>query len=877
MNTGHLRNEFLNFFKAHSHRIISSSPTIPHEDPTILFTNAGMNQFKTVFLGSSKLDCTRAATSQKCVRVGGKHNDLDNVGFTTRHLTFFEMLGNFSFGDYFKEDAIQFAFKATAEVFKIDIEKLWVSVYQDDDEAFEIWKKYLPEKRIVRLGAKDNFWSMGDTGPCGPCTELLYDRGDKFGYATSPLEDKEGERFFEFWNLVFMQFNKDTSGHMSPLPKPCVDTGMGLERMASLLIGSTTVFETDVLRSLIAKVENLSKISYEKDKPSFHVIADHLRMLAFTISDGAIPSNLDRGYVLRKVLRRAVRYGKKLGFEEPFLAKIFPTLLSLMGDDYPELRTSQEKICEVLTKEEESFFRTLKKGGNILANIIEKASSSKQITGEDAFKLKDTYGFPVEEILLIAKDNSLDVNLDSYMLLEEAAKERSRNAQTKHVQVAKESLFSDFLEKNGETQFLGYDTLVAKSTIIGIIVNGEFKDRLESHEEGSLILEMTPFYGEGGGQIGDSGTISHDSSHFVVSKAVKPFPGIIQHVGVLEKGTLLLGEPVTASVTKSQRTMVARNHTATHLVHWALEKVLGSHIRQAGSLVEADRFRFDFSHHKQMSEEEIRKVEELCNEKIKSNGKISTYSSSYETIKQKNEIKQFFGEKYGSEVRVVDIDHFSKELCGGTHVGSLSEIGLLRITSETSVAAGVRRIEGATHEFAEKFMYSREDLLKNLCNLLETPLGKVKESLSLLLDDQKKMKEEIKVLRRIQISQLKQDLLKEKILIASVPIIIKQISLPKEEFQSLANDLMNEMKEGALLLATKDDGKCQLLLRCSPKLIEKGIHANKILPEIAKPIGGSGGGKPESAQAGGKDPSRIEESFQIAKKLLTNLLLENYA
>jgi alanyl-tRNA synthetase len=453
MNTGHLRNEFLNFFKAHSHRIISSSPTIPHEDPTILFTNAGMNQFKTVFLGSSKLDCTRAATSQKCVRVGGKHNDLDNVGFTTRHLTFFEMLGNFSFGDYFKEDAIQFAFKATAEVFKIDIEKLWVSVYQDDDEAFEIWKKYLPEKRIVRLGAKDNFWSMGDTGPCGPCTELLYDRGDKFGYATSPLEDKEGERFFEFWNLVFMQFNKDTSGHMSPLPKPCVDTGMGLERMASLLIGSTTVFETDVLRSLIAKVENLSKISYEKDKPSFHVIADHLRMLAFTISDGAIPSNLDRGYVLRKVLRRAVRYGKKLGFEEPFLAKIFPTLLSLMGDDYPELRTSQEKICEVLTKEEESFFRTLKKGGNILANIIEKASSSKQITGEDAFKLKDTYGFPVEEILLIAKDNSLDVNLDSYMLLEEAAKERSRNAQTKHVQVAKESLFSDFLEKNGETQF----------------------------------------------------------------------------------------------------------------------------------------------------------------------------------------------------------------------------------------------------------------------------------------------------------------------------------------------------------------------------------------------------------------------------------------
>ena len=446
MNTGEIRKLFLNFFKSQDHRILSSSPTIPHDDPSILFTNAGMNQFKPIFLGASKLDCERAATSQKCVRVGGKHNDLDNVGFTTRHLTFFEMLGNFSFGNYFKEDAIRFAFEMSSNVFKLDISKLWVSVYQDDDEAFKIWTKYISKDRIVRLGAKDNFWSMGDTGPCGPCTELLMDRGESFGSAKSPLEDTDGERFFEFWNLVFMQYNKDASGKLNPLPKPCVDTGMGLERMASLLIGSQTVYETDVLRSIITATENLSQIEYETDKPSFHVIADHLRMLAFTIADGAIPSNLDRGYVLRKVLRRAVRYGKKLGFETPFLAKLFPTLLESMGSDYPELQNSAQKICEVITVEEENFFRTLKRGGNILSNIIEQAAHTKQITGEDAFKLKDTYGFPVEEILLIAKDNGLTVNLDSYMILEEAAKERSRKAQTKHSQVAEESLFTSFLE-----------------------------------------------------------------------------------------------------------------------------------------------------------------------------------------------------------------------------------------------------------------------------------------------------------------------------------------------------------------------------------------------------------------------------------------------
>jgi alanyl-tRNA synthetase len=858
MDTNNLRAKFLDFFKAQNHRIISSSPTIPHEDPTILFTNAGMNQFKTVFLGSSKLDCTRAATSQKCVRVGGKHNDLDNVGFTTRHLTFFEMLGNFSFADYFKEDAIRFAFEATANIFKLDIEKLWVSVYQDDDEAFEIWKKYLPEKRIVRLGAKDNFWSMGDTGPCGPCTELLFDRGESFSKARSPLEDSDGERFFEFWNLVFMQFNKDTSGKMNPLPKPCVDTGMGLERMASLLINSTTVFETDVLRSIIAKTENLSGIRYETDKPSFHVIADHLRMLAFTIADGSIPSNLDRGYVQRKVLRRAVRYGKKLGFEAPFLAKLFPTLLSLMGENYKELKTSESEICEIITREEEGFFRTLKKGGNILANIIEGATHSKQISGEDAFKLKDTYGFPVEEILLIAKDNGLNVNLESYMLLEEAAKERSRSAHVKHSQVAEENQFAHFLEKNGETEFTGYDRLEGNGSVIGILVNGQFRERLDTGEEGSLILDITPFYGEGGGQIGDSGKITHDKAQFQVTKATKPYPGIILHTGKLETGTILLGEPVHGSVTQTERSLVGRNHTATHLLHWALEKVLGSHIRQAGSLVDASKLRFDFSHHKAMTPEEIKHVEELVNDKIHQNGPVSTYTSSYETIKQKNEIKQFFGEKYGAEVRVVDIDHFSKELCGGTHVRHLGEIGLFRITSEGSVAAGVRRIEAATGKQAEIFMYAKEDLLK--------------ASITKLEEEQKNLNAQIKAMRKIQLGHLREELFNRKELINQVPVIIAEVSVQKDELMPLANDLMNRLGEGALLLATTGEGRCGLLLRISPTLTAKGIHANKLLPEISVPIQGTGGGKPDTAQSGGKDPSALPEALKLAHSLLKELL-----
>ena len=586
-------------------------------------------------------------------------------------------------------------------------------------------------------------------------------------------------------------------------------------------------------------------------------------MLSFTIADGAVPSNLDRGYVMRKVLRRAVRYGKRLGFDAPFLAKLFPTLLASMSD-YSELATSQSKICEVLTLEEEQFFRTLKRGGNILTNILE---TSKHISGEDAFKLKDTYGFPIEEILLIAKDNHLDVHLEAYELLEAEAKERSRTAQTKHAQVAEENTFKDF-----KTHFVGYDTLTTHGSIIGIIVDGALTDRIEAGEHGMLILDTTSFYGEGGGQVGDTGTISHASAHFSVSKATKPFPGVIAHQGVLSSGILLKGEPVQATVERTHRQRTSQNHTATHLLHWALEQVLGPHIRQAGSLVEPDRIRFDFSHHKPLTHDEIRSVEERVNEKIRQNAAVSTYTTAYDSVKQDAHIKQFFGDKYGAEVRVVAIAPFSKELCGGTHVHSLQEIGLFRITGESSIAAGSRRIEAVTGSDAETFMYTREDLLNRLCQTLSTNTTKVHETLSSLLDEQKKQKEELRHLRRLQTNLVKETLLKAPEHIGSTTLILKEVQLPKEECNTLANDLAGRLESFVLLIAHKDQDRCQLLLRISPDLVAKGIKANELLAEIAKPVGGGGGGKADSAQAGGKDPSRLSESLTLAKTLISSKL-----
>ena len=868
-----IRRNFLKYFKDKGHAVVASSPVVPHDDPTLLFTNAGMNQFKDVFLGKSTRDYTRAATSQKCIRVGGKHNDLDNVGHTARHLTFFEMLGNFSFGDYFKKEAIEFAWEVTTKVFAFEPEKIWITVFREDDEADEYWKKIVPANRIVRMDEKDNFWAMGDTGPCGPCSELYFDRGEKYGTARSPKEDVEGTRFLEFWNLVFMQFNRDAAGKMLALPRQSIDTGSGLERVAALKLGVETVFGTDVLRSLIAQIENISGKKYDPADPhlapAYHVISDHIRSLSFAIADGAQPSNVERGYILRKLLRRAVRYGRMLGMQEPFLAKVLPRLIETMGPDYHELVSSQARIAEILTLEEESFIRTLKRGGNILSNVIDQAQKSahKQITGEDAFKLKDTYGFPLEEILLIAKDTGLQVNLDAYQLLEEQAKERSRSAQTVHVQEVEESLFKNYVEKHGVCEFLGYETTSADGTVMALVVDGKFVDEMQEGQEGMVILDRTPFYAEKGGQIGDTGILSHKKAQFTVTDCHAPYSGVIVHIGRLEKGAFILGEPVTATVDPQRRQQICNNHTATHLLHWALQKVLGPHIRQAGSLVDPNRLRFDFNHHKALTKEEIRQIEMLVNEKIREGREVKSYELSYEEAQRHPDIKQFFGEKYGSKVRVIDID-YSKELCGGTHTYNVCTIGFLRIAKEGSIASGVRRIEAVTGKEAEMFTYANEDFSEKAAELLKIPPAKLNERIAALLEENKHLAHELKQFKRSSLKQLAKDLVSKAQKAGAISYIGEIVPVEAELLPELVEDLMNALRSGVVLLGIKGDGRCQLIARISSDLTQKGIQAVQLIKEIAPLIGGSGGGKPESAQAGGKNPEGLSQAIEKAKQWL---------
>ena len=871
-----IRRNFLKYFKERGHSVIPSSSVVPHDDPTLLFTNAGMNQFKDVFLGKSERDFTRATTSQKCIRVGGKHNDLDNVGHTTRHLTFFEMLGNFSFGDYFKEDAIKFAWQVTTEVFGFVPEDVWVTVFQEDDEAYEYWKKIVPEKRIVRMGEKENFWAMGDTGPCGPCSELLFDRGSKYGNAPSPKEDLSGERYLEFWNLVFMQFNKDSSGKMGNLPKQSIDTGAGLERVVALKMNVDNVFATDIFRSLIAQVETVTGKRYDPTDlhmaPAFHVIADHIRSLSFAIADGAQPSNIERGYVLRKILRRAVRYGKALDKQEPFLAKVLPRLVEVMGSDYPELIASQDRIAEILTLEEESFFRTLKRGGNILNQVIEKAQASplKQITGDEAFKLKDTYGFPLEEILLLAKDTGVDVNLESYEILEKQAKEKSRSAQVSHNQEAESNLFKDFVKEHGKCEFTGFHNTEGEGTILALVHEGTFVKELKEGQEGFVILQKTPFYAEKGGQLGDTGILTHNTAQFVVTGCSSPYPDVIIHAGKLDKGSLILGEPVRAFVDKARRQKIANNHTATHLLHYALEKVLGSHIKQAGSLVEETRLRFDFNHHKPLSQEEILKIEQLINEKIRENGKVTDYELSYDEAQKRSDIKQFFGEKYGSKVRVVDID-FSKELCGGTHVEQVGSIGIFRILKESSIAAGVRRIEAVTGKEAEDLLYSQQTLLEQAAALIKVPSHKLVERLKGLLEEHKDMGSQLKAMRRAGVKQLASQLIEKAEKIGTLQLITGILSTESEDIPQLLDDLSALSKTFVAIVATKTEGKCQLFVRVAADAVQKGVHAGNIIKEISPLIGGKGGGKADSAQAGGSSPAGLDEAFTLGRKILQSL------
>ncbi len=872
MTSQEIRRKFLQYFKSKGHTIVPSSPVVPMDDPTLLFTNAGMNQFKDVFLGNDKRSYTRATSSQKCIRAGGKHNDLENVGHTTRHLTFFEMLGNFSFGDYFKTEAIDFAWEFVKNILEMDTTKIWASVYKEDEEAFDLWQRYLPKERVVKLGEKDNFWAMGETGPCGPCSELLYDRGEKFSNAKTPYDDLSGERFFEFWNLVFMQYSKDENGKLSKLPNQNVDTGTGLERLALLKMNVESVFSTDIFKGLIAETENIAKVKYnDKDKnlaPAFHVIADHIRALAFAIADGAQPSNIDRGYVLRKMLRRAVRYGKKLNFDQPFLSELLPRLNQLMGEDYPELISSKNRIEEILTVEEEMYIRTLHRGGNLMQKIIER--SDRQISGEDAFRLKDTYGYPLEEVLLIAKDAHLEVDMKTYYDLETKAKELSKKAHVKHAQTCSENFFKDFAKDHPPCEFIGYDAIKSSAKIIGIIIDEKFVDTIEEGQEGIILLDQTPFYAEMGGQVGDIGIINKDEAVFDVTDCCSPFAGIIAHMGKMKAGSLNLKEKIAAEVDPKRRASICSHHTATHLLHWALCKILGPHIKQAGSVVEPVRLRFDFNHHKALSKDELYEVEDLVNEKIRSDMSIKTYELSFEEAQQNKDIKQFFGDKYTDKVRVIDID-FSKELCGGTHASSLGTIGLFKITKESSIAAGVRRIEAVTGYYAEQFVRQKEKMIDGLCEELKTSEHKLALSIRHLQEENKALQKTIKSLKSEQLNIIKDHLLKQVIKKENCQYLIEKVDVSSSELLPLATLLQEQLHPAIIILGSSSEDKCNLLVKMSKELIETVVSAKDLIGQISPFIDGKGGGKLDQAQAGGKKPQGLAEALNKAKSIIEGL------
>ena len=872
MTTREIRSQFLNYFKKNKHSIIASSPVVPHDDPTLLFTNAGMNQFKDVFLGESHRDYARAVTSQKCIRVGGKHNDLENVGHTSRHLTFFEMIGNFSFGDYFKEEAIRFSWEVSTGVFGFDPDRIWPTVFREDDEAFELWKKYVPAKRITRFNEKDNFWAMGDVGPCGPCSELLYDRGDRYGKGSCPSEDPSGERFLEYWNLVFMQYNKDSNGKMNPLPKPSIDTGAGLERVVSLKMNVDSVYETDILRGLIAEVENVSKKTYYGDMThndaAFRVIADHIRCLSFAIADGVTPSNVDRGYVLRKVLRRAVRYGRTLGLEDPFLSKILPRLVDLMGKDYKELKDSQHRIAEILHVEEEAFIRTLRRGGNMLNTIIDKAVlHDKIITGDDAFKLKDTYGFPLEEITLLAKDGGLTVDETRYQQLELEAKERSKSVHKVTNQVASENFYADYLKKNEVTEFLGYKENTLEAKIKGILVNGSFVDEINEGQEGVILLDKTPFYAEMGGQIGDTGTIRSLEGFFSVNKCFFPYKGLIAHEGVLNSGVLKINSKATAFIDKEKRQKIANNHTATHLLHCALQEVLGEHIKQAGSVVDSSRIRFDFSHHKALTLEELIEIENCVNEKIRGNALVNTYEIAYEEALKKQEIKQFFGDKYGAIVRVIDIG-YSKELCGGTHTDSVGTVGLFKIAKESSIAAGIRRIEAVTGFEAIDHFRQNEILIDQVAKRLNVLPTKIIEKIDKLNEENKVFSLAMKNNKKIELLNIAKKLVSEREVVKGIDFIGADLFVNPEDLKVVADEVMTLCPSCIVILGSSNKESCQLIVRVSDDLVSQGKKANIILQQVAPIIGGSGGGKANLAQAGGKIVDKIKEVLAFCKTII---------
>ena len=857
-----IRQQFLDFFASKGHQVVASSSLVPHGDPTLLFTNAGMNQFKDVFLGFDKRPYTRATTSQKCVRAGGKHNDLENVGYTARHHTFFEMLGNFSFGDYFKRDAIKYAWELLTEVYKLPKDKLTVTVYAEDDEAYEIWAKEIgvPTERIIRIGdnkgaryASDNFWMMGDTGPCGPCTEIFYDHGEHIWGGPPGSPDEDGDRFIEIWNNVFMQFNRDEAGVMHPLPKPSVDTGMGLERISAVLQHVHANYEIDLFQTLIKAAARETKTT-DFDNPSLKVLADHIRACSFLIADGVIPGNEGRGYVLRRIIRRAIRHGYKLGARAAFFHKMLPDLVAEMGEAYPELASAQTRVSEVLKQEEDRFFETIENGMAILeAELAEMAKAgNKTFNGETAFKLHDTYGFPLDLTADVCRERDVTVDSAAFDAAMSRQKEQARSA-------GKFKMATNVEYDGASTNFRGYDELSAEAKVLALYKDGSAVNALNEGDLGIVVLDNTPFYAESGGQIGDYGDLKASDGIFTVEDTLKIQASVFGHHGVLTTGKLAVGDTLQARVNTNARASTMRNHSATHLMHKALREVLGEHVQQKGSLVDTDKTRFDFLNNAPMTDDEISQVENIVNTEILANAATQARVMDIESA-QKTGAMMLFGEKYGDEVRVLDIGS-SRELCGGTHVSRTGDIGLFKITAESGVAAGVRRLEATTGSNALKLVQNQQALLNHIAIELKSPAHELGTKVAQLLDSQKSLEKELARLKSKLASSQGDDLADQALEVNGVKVLAATLEgADANALRETMDKLKDKLKSAAIVLASVSDGKVSLAAGVTPDIIAK-LKAGDLVNHVASQVGGKGGGKPDMAMAGGTDPSQLPQAL----------------
>ncbi|WP_400231164.1 alanine--tRNA ligase [Escherichia coli] len=865
-STAEIRQAFLDFFHSKGHQVVASSSLVPHNDPTLLFTNAGMNQFKDVFLGLDKRNYSRATTSQRCVRAGGKHNDLENVGYTARHHTFFEMLGNFSFGDYFKHDAIQFAWEllTSEKWFALPKERLWVTVYESDDEAYEIWEKEvgIPRERIIRIGdnkgapyASDNFWQMGDTGPCGPCTEIFYDHGDHIwgGPPGSPEED--GDRYIEIWNIVFMQFNRQADGTMEPLPKPSVDTGMGLERIAAVLQHVNSNYDIDLFRTLIQAVAKVTGATDLSNK-SLRVIADHIRSCAFLIADGVMPSNENRGYVLRRIIRRAVRHGNMLGAKETFFYKLVGPLIDVMGSAGEDLKRQQAQVEQVLKTEEEQFARTLERGLALLDEELAKLSGDT-LDGETAFRLYDTYGFPVDLTADVCRERNIKVDEAGFEAAMEEQRRRAREASGFGAD------YNAMIRVDSASEFKGYDHLELNGKVTALFVDGKAVDAINAGQEAVVVLDQTPFYAESGGQVGDKGELKGANFSFAVEDTQK-YGQAIGHIGKLATGSLKVGDAVQADVDEARRARIRLNHSATHLMHAALRQVLGTHVSQKGSLVNDKVLRFDFSHNEAMKPEEIRAVEDLVNAQIRRNLPIETNIMDLEAAKAKGAMA-LFGEKYDERVRVLSMGDFSTELCGGTHASRTGDIGLFRIISESGTAAGVRRIEAVTGEGAIATVHADSDRLSEVAHLLKGDSNNLADKVRSVLERTRQLEKELQQLKEQAAAQESANLSSKAIDVNGVKLLVSELSgVEPKMLRTMVDDLKNQLGSTIIVLATVAEGKVSLIAGVSKDVTDR-VKAGELIGMVAQQVGGKGGGRPDMAQASGTDAAALPAALASVK------------